>query len=504
MNIQISSRWILVVTLLALGLVKQTGRYAAAEPPHDRPNIVFLFTDDQRADSIGYSGNDVIQTPAMDKLAAQGTRFDNCFVTTSICCISRACVLSGQYQRRHGIDGFDTPFSPPALQQTYPAILRRHGYYTGIIGKWGVGTSPENTNQGAAVFDYWQGQPHQTNFWHDADCAFVKFDGKGPPEDGVCDCPPDARGVAGWDIRVGDANMSHPLHLSTQIVPAKVEQFLETRDSEKPFCLSVFFKAPHDPQDYDPRYTQLYADQSMPIPITATPALAAARPEFLRLHQLGNPAGKRWTDDHALLQDHIRNYYRLISGADYAIGKLVETLDKMGLSENTVILFTSDNGSFHGEHGFAGKWLMREPSIRVPGFIYDPRIATAKRPRRTDKMVLNIDYTATILDLAGIPLPEAMQGKSLIGLVNGSQPEWRDEWFYEHEYSHAGAIQPTIGVRGTRWKYTRYVAQDPVYEELFDLENDPDEVHNLAAVTECKPRLEFYRKRCDDWKLRLR
>lgn len=488
--------------VMALILVEEAHLLCAGETSR-QPNIVFLFTDDQRSDAVGYAGNEKIQTPNMDRLAQEGLRFDNCFVTTSICCISRASVLSGQYARRHDITGFNTTFSPEALQQTYPALLQRHGYYTGFIGKWGVGTLPEKTNVAAKMFDDWQGQPHQTNFWHEADCAFVKFDGKSPHMAGVCDCPPDARGKKGWDVRIGKANMREPKHLSTEIIPAKIEQFLENRDLEKPFCLSLFFKAPHDPQDYDPRYENLYENLEMPIPRTSKPKFASARPDFLRKHQLGNASGGKWAENHALLQTHIRNYYRLVSGADYAIGKLIESLESRGLAENTVILFTSDNGSFHGEHGFAGKWLMREPSIRVPGFVYDPRLPLSTRNRCTGEMVLNIDFTATILDLAGVEIPSSMQGRSLRKLTEDASGKWREDWFYEHEYTHGGAIQPIIGVRSKDWKYTLYTKQDPPYEELFDLITDPDEVNNLASEPEYQERLSTLRRRCNEYKLEL-
>ena len=481
---------------------------SSAQEVEKPPNIVFLFTDDQRSDAVGYAGNDVIQTPYINRLARQSLRFNNCFVTTSICCISRASVLSGQYMRRHGIDGFNKAFSTEALQQTYPAILQRHGYYTGFIGKWGVGTSPQKTNQGAKIFDYWQGQPHQTNFWHEPDCAYVIYDGKATAASGVCDCPADARGKEGWDVRAGKAHLEEPRHLTTEIVPAKIEEFLETRDPAKPFCLSVFFKAPHGPYDFDPRYERLYADQSMPIPLTAKPEYEQERPQFLRERQLGNNSGRHWIADREALEQHIRDYYRLITGADYAIGQLMEQLQQQGLADNTVILFTSDNGSFHGEHGFAGKWLMREPSIRVPGFVFDPRVPATQRNRSTDRMVLNIDFTATILDLAGIRVPDTIQGESLRALVEHSGASdgpiwWRDEWFYEHEYLHGGAIQPTIGVRTEQWKYTRYTAQSPRYEELFHIEVDPEETNDLAMVPEHQQRLIDMRKRCDEYARQL-
>lgn len=450
---------------------------AAASRP---PNLLFLFTDDQRHDALGASGNTVIQTPELDALAEQGVRFRNCFVTTSICAVSRASVLSGQYARRHGIQDFFKTFTPEQLDQTYPALLRKAGYTTGFIGKWGIGDSLSATDQGARAFDFWAGASHQTCFWHERTCPYVTDSGTGDPQANRCTCPPDSRGKQGPHNRIGKANLQDPVHLTTEIVPRKVEQFLAFRDPDRPFCLSIFFKAPHAPmQDFDPRFQDQYQGVTIPPPVTATREDIARRPACLN-GKLGTPTGRKWVEHPEALQAHYRDYYRLISGIDLAVGKIRAQLEQQDLADQTVILFTSDNGHFKGEFGLSGKWLMYDPSQRVPGFIMDPRLPEAVRGTR-DQLVLHIDFTATMLDLAGLPVPHRMQGRSLVPLLQGGSPDWRQDIFYEHAYHHRGAITPTEGVRTTSMKYTRYVAENPVYEELFDLQRDPHERHNLVA-----------------------
>lgn len=468
-----------------------------------RPNFLFLYSDDHRWNAMGCAGDPVIQTPELDRLAAEGVLFENAFVTTSICCVSRASVLTGQYARRHGVHDFFKPLSEETLDGSVSSVLREHGYYTGFIGKWGVGDSVAKTNLGARTFDYWAGGPKQTNFWHEADCPYVLNDGIHNPTDNVCTCPPDARGVKGVDIRVGKANIKNPVHLETEIVPAKADQFLATRDKAKPFCLNVFLKAPHGPwSDWDPATEHIYDGQILPAPKAANPAYADDRPEFLK-KSLAGGTGQRWATDPQILQRQMRDYYRLITTMDMGIGKIRASLEKHGVADNTVILYISDNGHFLGDHGFAGKWLMHEESIRVPAIAYDPRAPKRRRGRRCEGMVLNIDMGPTMIDLAGIPAPAHMQGMSIAPLFQNSKAKWRDEWFYEHLYEHNGAIEPSVGVRGTRWKYTRYYKQDPVYETLYDLKHDPEELTDLARDPAFAEKLAELRTRCDAYEKNL-
>ena len=284
----------------------------AADDRHgEKPNLIFVLTDDQRADALGCAGNPVIQTPNMDRLAADGVRFTNAFVTTSICPVSRASVLTGQYMRRHGVSDFERSLAPAAMHVTYPRLLRRAGYYTGFIGKWGVGTSQAEAGIASRSFDYWAGAAHQGNYWHEASCPYVVHDGVHEKLRNVCTCPPD-----GARPREGHVGFKDPKHLTTEITPAKCAQFFDSRDRSRPFCLSISFKAPHAPDsDFDPRLADLYAGQEMPMPETATAEDAQRQPPFLMQSRSG--ANRvRMSPSREGLQQRLRSYYRLVTGVD--------------------------------------------------------------------------------------------------------------------------------------------------------------------------------------------
>ncbi|NQT17466.1 MAG: sulfatase-like hydrolase/transferase, partial [Planctomycetes bacterium] len=314
---------------------------AAAEA--DRPNIIFLLTDDQRWDTLGAMGNEIIQTPNVDRLAAQGVIFDNCFVTTSICMTNRACILSGQYAARHGIWDFRTNFTESQLAQTYPGVLKRAGYHTGFIGKWGVGKPPDE------LFDYNRGWPGQNKY-----------------------------------LNIENGKFRH----LTSIMSDQAIEFLDTLPDEKPFCLSFSFKAPHC-QDgppsrtldkpefkdlyprhpsqffYDPKLASVYQGAVIPPAALSDPAFFNALPEFLRTSE----NRVRWDIRFAtpeMHQETVKAYYRLITGVDRVVGRIVKRLEQAGLLQNTIILYTGDNGFYLGERGFAGKWYPHEVSTRVP------------------------------------------------------------------------------------------------------------------------------------------
>ena len=482
-----------VVFLLPLSRPART--LAAENGVGRRPNLVLIFTDDQRYDAVGYAGNLAVRTPNLDRLARAGTVFQNCFVNTSICAVSRANILSGQYPLRHGIDDFFKTFSNQQLRDTVPARLQRAGYQTAFIGKWGIGDSPDRTHQGAAVFDYWAGQPMQTCFFHERNCRYVNFNGFDRPLDDLCDCPADARGKTGYRNRIGKANLRSPIHVDSDVTPIHVERFLEGRDSNKPFCLMLFFKSPHSPfEDWAPAMEHVTDDLVMPVPAGATIANSQREPDFIK-QSLGHPSGMRYLTDPHVLEKHMRDYYRLIASMDAGVGRVVESLKQRGLADNTVILFTSDNGHFKGEHGLAGKWLMYEPSLRVPGFLFDPRQPTGTISRR---MVITTDFSVTLLALAGIDIPDSMTGRDLSEIYANPAAEWRDDFYYDHPYGHGGKIPRTVGVRGERYVYTRYIDSDPPFEQLFDLHLDPNQLSNLASQTEHADLLQRLRNRCDE------
>lgn len=422
------------------------------------PNLVFLLTDDQRWDTLGCMGNRIIQTPNVDALARQGATFTNMFVTTPICVTSRASYFSGLYARSHGIHTFRMRFSPAQFAATYPALLRKAGYRTGFIGKYGLDEPPEPKDQ----FDDWYGFLGQGHFFP-----------KGEPGP----------------------------HL-THIMGEQAREIIGRQSPGQPFCLSVSYKAPHvqdqDPRQFlaDPRDEHLYRDTRMPVPKT----MDSRAIERLPIEVQGSEARRRWAvrfSTPELYQRSVRNYYRMITGVDRTVGEIVSALEKQGLRDNTIIVYTSDNGFYLGEHGLAGKWFMHEESLRVPLVIHDPRPG-AVRSARFDGMALNIDCAPTLLELAGLKPPPAMQGRSLAPWVRGERPAWRKEFFGEHLFEHDW-IPKSEGIRTDRWKYARYlnIAGNP--EEMYDLSADPHEENNLAAQSAHRGQLDALRRRRDAW-----
>ena len=423
--------------------------------PNRRPNILFLLTDDHRWDALGCMGNPIIRTPHIDSLSRQGVTFLNHFVTTAICMCSRASIFSGQYARTHGIWDFAKPFTAPQFANTYPARFRSAGYRTGFIGKYGVGNAmPEKE------FDFWRGFPGQGRYLQ-----------PGKP------------------------------HL-TELMGDQALEFLNQKSTD-PFCLSISFKAPHvqdeDPRQfvYDPQHADWYRDVPIPYPKTAD----SRDIERFPLSVQRSENRRRWAvrfATPALYQESVRSYYRLITEVDDVVGRLRAQLAQSGQADNTVIVFTGDNGFYLAEHGLAGKWFMHEESIRVPMIIYDPRLPANLPNRRRNQMTLNIDVAPTLLDFAGLETPPMMQGRSLAPLVRGESPRWRREWFYEHLVANEW-IPQTQGVRTERWKYCRFIQESPVFEELYDLENDRFEERNRARDASYSELTTSLRQRSDEW-----
>ncbi len=430
-----------------------------AEPP---VNVVLLVTDDQRWDTLGVMGNRLIQTPHLDRLAGEGVLFVNNFVTTSICMASRASMFTGQYVSTHGLNEFNTQLSTTAFQRSYPGIFRAAGYQTGFIGKWGLDRKPLPEDR----FDYWRGFAGQGNYFPEGP--------KGP-------------------------------HL-TALMGRQALEFLRTVSQQRPFFLQVSFKAPHvqdeDPRQflYDPADADLYRDVVFPLPRTADTRYL----EQLPVEVQRSEGRRRWAvrfSTPSLYQESVRSYYRLITGVDRVVGQIRAALRELGLESRTIIVFTSDNGFYLGEHGLAGKWLMHEESIRTPLIVFDPRLPAAARGRRCTEMTLNIDLAPTLLELAGLKPSPAMQGRSLAPLLDpAARPRWRTDFFYEHTFTARGWIPRVEGVRGERWKYTRYLDTDPLFEELYDLQNDPFEERNLAPDPAYRSVLERMRERYRLWK----
>ena len=450
----------------AIGALSGAGCSApeSVSSPARRPNILFLLTDDQRWDMMGCAGNPIIQTPNMDKLAEQGVLFRRNFVTTSICAVSRASFFTGLYARCHGIHGFATSLSEEQPARSYPGMLREAGYRTGFIGKYGVGpTMPDDK------FDY-------------------------------------SRGFAGQGRYLDKDDPTSRPHLTT-IMGDQAQEFLEGSTGDQPFCLSISFKSPHVQDNEapyfisDPAYDDLYSDVTIPPFHKNDTAYYDQLPGFLKDEYEGRIRWNRRFGTPEKYQESVKRYYRLIHGVDVQIGRMLDTLQRKGWDDNTVIMLVGDNGFYLGERGLAGKWLMHEESIRTPLIIRDPRQKSTAGTTR-DEMALNIDCAPTMLSFAGIDAPVATNGRDLTPLVRGESPAWRHEWFYEHLFEHS-TIPQTEGVRNERWKYCDFIESDPRYEELYDLQGDPQEENNLAGLPEQGEQLSAMRERSRAWKENL-
>lgn len=426
-----------------------------------RPNVVFILSDDHRFDSMGCAGHPILKTPFMDELARKGVRFSNMFVTTSICAASRATILTGMHERKHRYTFGTKPMRAQVTNQSYPVLMRKAGYKTGFVGKFGVNAGRGYTQE---AFDYFKSLHRAPYFKKQKDGSLR--------------------------------------HLS-EITGDHAIEFLKGQKDGGPFCLSISFNAVHaedgDKENHFPwpkAVDGMYEDVEIPNPKYDSAEVFAAHPEFMKASMNRIRFFWRW-DTPEKYQKNIRAYFRMISGMDRVIGRVMKALEENGLAENTVVIFTGDNGYYQGNRGFAGKWSHYEESLRVPLIIYDPRVAKEKRGRVLEQMVLNVDLAPTMVDLAGIEVPDQYTGRSLVPLLRGENPDdWRKAFFCEHLMHHRD-IPKWEGIRTGRYVYARYFEQDPPYEYLHDLKKDPDQLTNFAGHSEYKQVLNRLRNRTD-------
>lgn len=475
---QLAWRFLAAFLLALFVSIPGTGRAAEA----GRPNILFLLGDDLTSDELGCYGGKYARTPAIDRLAAQGYLFENSFVTTSICACSRASILAGQHQRTTGIKDFVTPFSPESLAQTYPLLLKAAGYRIGFMGKWGIAASLAEMKHPASQFDFWRGLPGQAGYWYGDEGFLFKHAGSGKQP------------------------FPEALHEADQF-PKDVEAFLAGCPADRPWCLSISFKSVHPPRAPHPSVAERFTgDQLPPLPASCTQAAYATVPEHVRRSYNGRDARRdtSWLESlgEVGLRQGYGHYLRSVETLDLTIARIVAVLEARGVAGNTVIILHGDNGTLNGQKGLIGKWVMYEPSIRVPTIVVDPRQPADRRGGRVKSMALSIDLAPTMLDVGGVSKPEGMQGESLLPLLGNPAAAWRKDWFYEHTYAGTpdNPIAKSEGVRSERWKYIRWLDPKPNVEELFDLENDPDELKNLVADPAHRTTLEDLRSRYQHWR----
>ena len=441
-----------------LTLVFRLEAGAAAGP--DKPmNILLLLADDLRYDTLGCAGDKTVQTPNLDRLALEGFRFSRACVTTPICGSSRASIFTGQWMSRHGARSFGMFNTPWA--ETYPGLLRRNGYHVGHVGKWHNGKFP------AGNFDFGRAY-HGTHWLKQAD---------------------------GTKVHVTRKNEDDAL------------EFLRTRPKNKPFCLTVAFFAPHaeddNPLQYlpQPESMSLYQDVAVPVPANATDDSFHRLPDFIGNER--NEGRVRWHwrfDQPEKYQSMMKNYYRLVTEVDSTCGRVLKELKTQGELDRTLVVFTGDNGYFHGEHGLADKWYPNQECIRVPLIVRDPRMTQAKSSRTNDDFVLNVDIAPTLLAAAGITPPQRMQGRDFAPLyLNNHPPAWRTEFFEEHAtIQNTNFIPSSQSLVRKDWKY--FYWPDFKREQLFDLRSDPNEESDLAADPAESKKLAEMRKRFSELK----
>jgi arylsulfatase A-like enzyme len=441
-----------------------------------RPNIVYIMTDDHAAHAIGAYGSRVNKTPNLDRLAREGALLTSVFATNSICTPSRAAILTGQYSHLNGVTMFNRFNSS---RMTVAQLLQKGGYYTGMIGKWHLGSDPVG-------FDHWEILP-----------------GQGVYNNPVLYTATDEKTYTGRYV--------------TEVITDLAIDFIEKRPRGKPFFLMMHHKAPHRPWEPTAANAEHFAEQRIPEPVTfwdaydtRTDALhenaqrvaadltnrdlkqippagltgadltrwLAIKPESVTVVREGKSVTLR---GEALVrwkyQRYMQDYLATVQSVDESVGRVLASLDKQGLTRNTIVIYTSDQGFFLGDHGLFDKRFMYEESIRMPFLVRWP--AGIKAGSRSDAMALNIDFAPTFLEAAGLPASPEMQGRSMLPMLRGNTPrDWRTSMYYR--YYHDPGDHNTrahYGVRTRTHKLIYFWKKDQW--ELFDLVNDPYELHNL-------------------------
>jgi arylsulfatase A-like enzyme len=440
----------------------------------DRPNILFIMSDDHAAPAISTYGGflaEAAPTPNIDRLAKEGMLLRNCFCTNSICTPSRAVVFTGKYSHLNGVYKFT---ALDQSQPTLPKLMRRSGYHTGFIGKYHLHSNPVG-------LDYWSILPGQGRY-HDP--QFVEMGDEDP---------------SGW-VKKGKRTV-YQGHSSDVIADKALEYLKNVRSDDKPFLLFCHFKAPHDTWQCAARYEELFADVQIPEPSTLFDDYATRSDALKNTLQF---IGSKWghhTDfvkqtahvsgearKKAQYQLYIKKYLRCVRGVDDNVGRILEYLDESGLTENTIVVYTADQGFFLGEHGLYDKRFMYEEALRIPLLIRWPgRVAPGSV---NHDIVLNLDFAPTLLAAAKAAVPQDMQGRSFLPLMEGDAPsDWRTSMYYRYYYSHF-ATEPHYGIRTRTHKLIYF---DRIKQwELFDLTKDPHELNNVhddAAYADVVKRL---------------
>lgn len=500
-------RPLLPLLLLALTSTASLGLSAQSK---DRPNIIFLMTDDQRWDNMGCYGKPEFKTPNLDRLAEQSVVFDQAIHAVAICMPSRVTMMTGRYISSHRV-GFVAPndytLSQADFQKGYPAMMKAAGYRTGFIGKVGF-TVTEKAQRPSTPKEhfYKENMRHVFDFFAGAETVPSKGLELWPEDDAVLkEIYRKGREGSGRTLNTGEA-MLH---------------FIDTQPADQPFCLSVsFYAVKHDSNGdlHMPHYQQ-FKDYNFPPPDNYVAGADETLPDVVKENARGVYLHKDRTSTPEQYQRLVRRFASQGYTVDDQVGKLVQKLEAKGLLENTIIIYTSDNGRFQGSHGLFDKCLLYEEAIRAPLIIFDGRKAASTEGRREAALISSVDIAPTILSLAGLQAPSSMQGRNFNGILNQTQDmsEWRDSVLMENLFlvsmfkaKHnpnadkinqqeidANKSYRSRGVRTARFKYFTYYEHTPPIEELYDLEKDPQEQNDLANNPEYAEVLRKLRQRTD-------
>lgn len=439
------SVFILAMTLFGCAATEEAGP----------PNFIYIMTDDHAAHMLSCYGSPIASTPNLDRIATEGIRFTNAFCTNSLCGPSRATLLTGKYSHKNGKRDNIVEFD--GSQQTFPKLLRQAGYQTAMIGKWHLKSAPTG-------FDYWNVLPGQGRYHNPT------------------------------MIEMGETKEYEGY--VTDIITDHALNWLKGRDPAKPFALLYHHKAPHGGWEPDEKHVAMFANETIAEPETfnadfkgrAKPVQEVNSflvPDFLKRMKRWNHPTKPVPDESlsfeekkkAVYQCYVKDYMRVVASVDDNVGRVLDYLDESGLAENTVVIYTTDNGMFVGDHGLFDKRLMHEEALRLPLAVRYPRMI--KPGSTTGSFSLNVDYAPTILDLAGVEVPADMQGRSLKPVLEGSAPpDWRKSLYY-HYYEHPSGhnVAKHYGVRTDRFKLIHWYETD--VWELIDLQKDVHEYQNV-------------------------
>ena len=470
-------------------------------------NIIYIMADDHAYQAISAYGSEISKlapTPNIDRIAEQGARMDAVYCTNSICGPSRSSILTGKFSHVNGfyknVDGGD--FNGEQL--TFPKVFQKNGYQTAVIGKWHLGTTPTG-------FDYSK--------------VLINWGGQGTyfkPQ---------------FCINGKDTVIETKRH-STKAIEDDCLDWLDNRDTTKPFMLLYQFKAPHRDWRPDSMFHELFQDFDFPLPETFEDDYAGRLAASENMMEIGNHLNRRdmkqvpppglsrrdsmrwlaygdkgqyWSPNDSLTGDalkywkyqtYIKDYLRCVAGVDRAVGSVLDYLEENGLSENTIVVYTSDQGFYLGEHGWFDKRWMYEESFKMPFLIKNPRMIEAGTT--SDAMVMNVDFAPTLLDMAGLKIPAEMQGKSFKGAFEGDKKNNRKSVYYHYyEYPIWHKVQPHYGVKTERYKLMHFYYSMDEWE-LYDLKTDPNEMRNIYSeaapelIERLKKELEALRKEYKD------